>query len=766
MTALLLIVIVGGLTLFGIVAGARAFAADQWRTTLIAYRLRLPSTLTVDDVARWLGMVAASTHAPQWSLLPLPPLGLEVVAKGDSVEHYVLVAESAQAKFLGSIRAGLPGARIEEAPDFLAEPIGFLAAAEVTTTSRHRPLAVERAEATSAAFLASLQPLGCDEEVRYQVLMTSAGTPQPVHSASPNPRDRWWATYLIEGVQQADAEAVGALRRKNNDLLLRTSVRLGVAAPTRAQALQLLGRTWGTLHGPNAPGVRIVRRWLPSSVVAARMAKRALPTVAWPLLLGARELVGLVGFPIGAGAHLPGLSLGASRQLPPLPVIPAKGTVLAFSDYPGMSRPLAMSPADRTRHIHALGPIGTGKSTFIGNVALQDIESGAGVVVIDPKNDLITDLLARIPEKRREDVIVIDPAAKDQPIGFNVLGGLHTETERELAVDHVVHIMGSIWRSSWGPRTSDVLRNALLTLTHTTAPDGSDFTLVEVAELLENPSFRRFVTGQSGVPATVRPFWYVYEQMSDNERAAVIGPSLNKLRALTTRSSLRLMFGQSSGVDLADVFRKRRILLVALSKGVEGTETAHLLGAFIVALLYRAALSRVAIPAAHRRLVGIHIDEFQDVLRLPVDVPDMLAQVRGLNVALTLAHQYLGQLPEAVRAGLGTVRSSVAFQLDYDDARAMEKRLAPLTAHDLMNLPTYNAALRLSAQGQTQRPVTGTTLPLPEQITDGMALAAASRQRYGAPRAEVEAAITARITPPGSGGKAGEFGRKSRGARA
>jgi hypothetical protein len=766
MTALLSITIIGGMVILGAIVGIRALDAATWRRTLTAYRLQLPAQLTTADVANWLGMVAAATHPPRWSMLPLPPWGLEIVATASGIEHYVLVPESARAAFMSSLHAGLPGTRVDPVPNFLTAAPRFLVATEMTTTSRQRPLAVERVEATSTAFLASLQPLTTDQEIRYQVLMTSAGTPDPVHSASPNPDDRWWATYLVDGVPPADAEAVSALRRKRNEPLLRATIRLGVIAPTRAQALRLLGRGWPPLHGENAPGVRVVRRWLPSSVVVSRLANRTVPVLIWPLQLGARELSGLVGLPTGAGVLLPGLSLAAARQLPPLRAIPRAGTVLAVSNYPGASRPLAIGRIDRTRHLHVLGPVGTGKSTFLGNISLQDISSGAGVVVIDPKNDLVTELLARIPADRRDDVIVLNPAATDRPIGFNVLGGLHSETERELAVDHVVHIMSSIWRDSWGPRTGDVLRNALLTLTHSTAPDGSVYTLVEVPDLLANPTFRRHVTGQRGVPDTVRPFWYAYEQMSDNERANVIGPSLNKLRALTTRSSLRLMLGQSTGFDMVDVFQRRRILLVPLSKGLVGTETANLLGAFLVALLYRAALSRVAIPAEHRSPVYIHIDEFQDVLRLPVDIPDMLAQVRGLNVGLTLAHQFLDQLPALVKAALGTVRSSVVFQLDYDDARTMEKRFAPLTTDDLMNLAQYEVALRLSAQGQTQRPVTGTALPLPLPITDGAALADASRQRFGVPRAVVEAAIKARITSPGTPGAAAALGRRVRGGTA
>jgi type IV secretory pathway TraG/TraD family ATPase VirD4 len=413
-----------------------------------------------------------------------------------------------------------------------------------------------------------------------------------------------------------------------------------------------------------------------------------------------------------------------------------------------------------------LGPTGVGKSTLIANMALQDIESGAGVVLVDPKGDLVTDVLARIPEQRRDDVIVLDPAATDRPVGFNLLGHLGGEAARELVADHVVHIMASLWADSWGPRSNDLVRNTVLTLASTTAPDGSAFTLVEVPELLTNTAFRRYVTGQRSVPAVLRSFWHSFEQMSEAERTSVTAAPLNKLRALSTRASLRLLLGQSEGFDLTDLFTKRRIVLVTLSKGTLGAPTAHLIGAVLVASLWQATLRRAAVLPEHRRPAFVYLDEFQDVLRLPLDVADMLAQARGLGVGFTLAHQFLGQLPEMVKAAvLGTARSSVVFQLDHDDARTMERRYAPLTADDLMGQGNYEAALRLSVQGHTQSPVTGHTLPPTPLRTDASELARSSRERYGVPRTAVEEALQTRITPPGSAGAGGRFGRRTTGGR-
>jgi type IV secretory pathway TraG/TraD family ATPase VirD4 len=413
---------------------------------------------------------------------------------------------------------------------------------------------------------------------------------------------------------------------------------------------------------------------------------------------------------------------------------------------------LALATADRLRHTWVIGPTGVGKSTLLGGLIGQDIAAGRGVVVFDPKGgDLTRDVLDRVPEARWDDVLLLDPSATDFPVGLNVLDLGRGEHARELAVDHLVHLMASLWRSSWGPRTSDVLRAGLLTLVHTAAADGTRFTLVELPELLINPVFRGFVTTQATVPESVRSFWTSYEAMGEGERAQVIGPSLNKLRSFTTRTALRLMLGQSEGVHLDEVFTKRRIVLVSLPKGVLGSETTALVGSLVMAGLWQATLARSVVPAARRHPAMVYLDEFQDFLHLPLDLADMLSQARGLGVGLVLAHQYAAQLTDEVKAAvLGTTRTQIVFQVEHDDARMLAQRFAPLTQADLSNLAAYEIAMRPAVDGATLAPVTGRTLPLPPATTDGQALGAASRQRFGVARGEVEAALRSRVMGPTS----------------
>jgi hypothetical protein len=745
--AVLLVFALLGLAAVGLITVARWRAALVWRASLVAYQLGLPREVGTDDVAAWLSHVASGTHAPRLGVSTPHPVVLEVIATTAGIRHVLLVPLGMSGSVLPGLRAALPAVRLEELPDYLANRPRLDVAAEGRLTSVVRPLAHERAERAAAAMLAAMQPLREGETVVLQWVFVGAATPAPV-TAKATTANVWEAMSGDEGTM--DAEAVRAARLKYGQPLLRAVVRLGIAANDRERLYAVFGWVWGTLRGLNAPGAQLVRRHLPESVVADRLLRVTQPITGWPVIINSRELTGLLGLPLGETA-LPGLSRGAARQLPPSVDLPTRGTVVAVSTYPGMTeRPLALATADRLRHTWVIGPTGVGKSTLLGGQIVQDIAAGRGVVVLDPKGgDLVRDVLERVPEARRDDVILIDPSATDRPVGLNVLDLARGEHADELAVDHLVHLMSSLWHSSWGPRTSDVLRQALLTLTHTRAANGARFTLVELPELLLDPRFRAFVTSQPSVPESVRPFWTAYEAMSDGERAQAIGPTLNKLRSFTTRTTLRLMLGQSTGVRLDEVFSRRRIILVSLSKGILGTDTAALVGSLVMAALWQATLARAAVAAERRHPVMFYLDEFQDFLRLPLDLADMLAQARGLGVGLVLAHQYLGQLTDSVKTAiLGTARTQIAFQVEHDDARVLASRFGPLTQGDLSGLAAYEIAMRPCVNGATIAPVTGRTLPLPPATTDGDALARLIQARWGVGRAEVDAALRARVDGP------------------
>jgi len=734
--------------LFASLIMARWSASRQWQRTLVAFRLYLPRDLTIDAASRWLATLAATTHPPRWSLFPLQPVILEVVATHQGIVHEVLVAPLMRDALLASLQATLPGARLEEDPEYLRAPQRVTLAQEATLTSRIRPLAIERAESVSASLVAALQPLRQGERIILQLTVTSAGTPPPIPSkwTTSKTAHPWW----FSSATSTDPEALRAHRLKQQHPLLAATFRIGVLAPSRQRAQVALTRPWAMLQGLNAPGVRFVQRWPPSFVIRSRLRARRYPLLNWPLLLNVREASALLALPFGA--YLPGLTLGRARQLPPPPSLPVQGNAVGMSDYPGMTgRVLALSTSDRLRHMHLVGPTGAGKSTLLARMALHDIASGYGVIVVDLKGDLIRDIAARIPLARQADVALLDPAqAQKAIIGFNPLrstsGG---EATRELLAEHVLTIFHAIYRDFWGPRTDEILRAALFSLVHTDAPDGSAFTLIEVPELLTNPRFRQYVCAHPALPPSLRAFWQWFESsLKEAERVQATAPVLNKLRAFSMRERIRLMLGQSDGITLDHVVGRGGVLLISLASGALGSEAAHLLGSLFVASLWHAVQARIMLAPEQRRPIFAYLDEFQELVRLDEDtsMSDMLAQARGLGLSLTLAHQYLNQLPKAVReATLGTVRTHIAFQLEWDDALSMEGRFAPLTRDDLAGFDPYTFALKPCVDGQTLGPVTGTTLPLGKPSLDASTLAKASQERYGLAKSVVEAGLRARL---------------------
>jgi hypothetical protein len=241
-------------------------------------------------------------------------------------------------------------------------------------------------------------------------------------------------------------------------------------------------------------------------------------------------------------------------------------------------------------------------------------------------------------------------------------------------------------------------------------------------------------------------FWRWYEGLSEPAKLNAISPVLNKIRAFTLSTPMRQMLGQSNGISFDEMLGSNKIVIVPLKRGRLGSDAASLMGSLIVACIWQATLARASMPASKRRLAWLYIDEFQDVVRLPVDLTELLEQARGLNLGLTLAHQLLGQLSPQMKAAVrGTARTQIMFQLLDSDAKDLAAAFAPLSADDLNHLGLFEIAMRPCINGITAAPVTGTTLPMVPATLDGRALATASAARYGMAASDIEAALRSRI---------------------
>lgn len=735
---------IAGLLLAGVIPLVRIFERRRWLRSLQAYRLIAPRKLTPSEVANWLAQVSAYTTPPRWSLLPAWPIVIEIDADRHGISHTLLVPRAHQTAVLAALRASLPGVRIEELDKSNTAP-AFTLATELRVTSSRIPLGDERVVTAANGLLAALQPMPSGLRVRVQWLLAGQRSAQ---STFPDPADL--ASLLTNG--QVDRKAAQLERQKQRAPLLLALGRVAASGGNRAQAGSRIQAVLGALRVLETPGVKILRRWLPSRWVRHRLVNRSLPVLGWPVILNVLEAVATVALPLD-GVRLPGLPRSRSRQLPPTPDTPKAGTVIGESRYPSLHQSLALKPRDRLMHTYVLGPSGTGKSTLLATMALQDIAAKFGVIVLDPKADLINEILARIPEERLDDVLLLDPSNTDQPLGFNPLQSFSgSEHERELAAETITHILHDIFRDFWGPRTDDLLRAAVLSLVQVPAPNGEPFAMTEIAELLTNDRLRHYVCQHPRQHQRWREYWQIYNNRSPADQLQMIGPVLNKLHSFTHRTSLRLVLGQARGINLDEIFSCRKILLVPLSKGQIGSEAAALIGSLLIGSLWAATLRRSTVPPEKRLPVFGYFDEFQDVVRLSDDLADVLAQARGLGLGITLAHQYVKQVPGPIQSAvLGTARSQIFFQTEYDDAQIIGKRLAPvLTADDLMNLGAYEIAARLAVNAETQAPVTGVTLPLSEPQHDPIAIRRQLAADQGRARAEIEGSIAerAQLDPP------------------
>ncbi|OKI24708.1 type VI secretion protein [Saccharothrix sp. CB00851] len=426
-------------------------------------------------------------------------------------------------------------------------------------------------------------------------------------------------------------------------------------------------------------------------------------------LLSVPELAAIAHLPTDEA--IPGVQRAGARAIAPPPGIATPGPQakpIGVTDT-GHERSVALRVPDARHHLHVIGATGSGKSTLLGNMILADAEAGRGIVLIDPKGDLVTDVLSRLPRSAADRVVIFDADSKTRPPCLNPLDG----GETDLTVDNLVSVFRRVYSAFWGPRTDDVMRAACLTL----RTQQGVATLADLPKLLADEAFRNRVTGGITDPV-LRGFWSWYSELTDSSRSQVISPLMNKLRAFLLRPFVRdaIAAGRST-VDMGQVL-DGGICLVRIPKGSLGGETTRLVGSLVVARTWQATTARARTPQRQRRDASLVIDECHNFLHLPYPIEDMLAEARGFRVAMTLAHQHLGQLPRELREGMSTnARSKIFFNASPEDARELSRHTAPrLSDHDLAHLGVYHAAARLVLGGEEAQPFTLRTQPLPPAI--------------------------------------------------
>jgi hypothetical protein len=397
---------------------------------------------------------------------------------------------------------------------------------------------------------------------------------------------------------------------------------------------------------------------------------------------------------------------------------------------------VALGDDERRRHLYIVGQTGTGKSTLLLNLLRQDFAAGAGVALLDPHGDLARAALDHIPKRRTNDLVYIDPADLERPIGFNPLSGVPPDLT-PIVADGVVSAFRHVWPDSWGPRLDYILTNAVRALL-----DVPGATLLMLPRLLIDDPYRGRLIRNHVRDPVVRAFWQnEYAGYSETFRREAIAPIQNKIgKALMTPSLRNILAQPSSSFTPRRLMDEGAIVICNLSKGSLGESTAHLLGALLVTSFSQAALSRADTPSDRRRVFHLYADESQSFATESFSL--ILSEARKYALTLTLAHQYLDQLPLPLRAAIfGNAGSIIACRAGASDAPILAAQIG-LGEQALLDLPNFTAWARLLFDGTPTSPIRFDLVPAPPPLRPNAdRLIRTSRHRFGRSRAEVEARV-------------------------
>ena len=415
-------------------------------------------------------------------------------------------------------------------------------------------------------------------------------------------------------------------------------------------------------------------------------------------------------------------------------------TYLGRVDHRNKLTKFGIKPRDRTKHMYIIGKTGTGKSTFLENMIVQDIQNGHGVAFIDPHGGSASKLLDYIPEWRLDDVIYFDPSDFDYPLAFNPLEDPGPE-KRHLVSDGLMSVFKKVWPDAFSGRMEYILNTVMMSLL-----EFPDSTVLSINRMLTDKDFRKRVVA-SVTDSAVKNAWDELMKWDDKRWSEAVAALINKVGQFSTNPVIRNILGQpKSTFDFRKAMDERKIIIMNLSKGMIGEQNAPLLGAMLITKIYLAAMSRAELsqPVLEKTApFYFYVDEFQNFAN--ESFASILSEARKYKLCLTIANQFIAQMEETIRdAVFGNMGTTVAFRVGTLDAEFMEKVFAPVfTQDDLQNIAFRQMFLTLQIDNMGSKPFSAQSLEMlpPLQTSMRTMVVDRSRKNFGRPRLEVEASI-------------------------
>ena len=551
--------------------------------------------------------------------------------------------------------------------------------------------------------------------------------------------------------KQNDQVAIEEIGKKIKSRIVPTVIRLVASGPDLSRATSLLDNLitpFGQYDDPKGNGLHFkkISSWSMTDFLRSFTYRTFDASYAHPLSLS--EIATVLHFTAERVNTSRELKKSKGKQAPAPVDTPHDGITVGINRYGAEETDVRFGPADRLRHCYVIGQTGTGKTGILKNMIIQDMQNGDGVAYIDPHGTDIEEILAAVPPERFKDVIYFDPAYTARPMGLNMLEYDESKPEmKTFVVDEVYNIFRKLYNDvpeAFGPMFEQYYRNAAQLVVEDQA---SGSTLLEIPRVMADHEFRRLKLSRCKNPVIIN-FWTKIAEAAGGEASLenIVPYISSKIDVFTANDIMRpIVAQQQSAFDFREIMDGKKIFLANLSKGRLGERNASLLGLVLVSKFLQAAFSRVDsrgdLPTFY-----LYIDEFQNFATASIST--ILSEARKYKLSLTIAHQFIAQLPEEIRdAVIGNVGTKMAFRIGTTDAEFLEKQFSPVfTRHDLENQENRTAAVTMLANGSPVRPFTLRTSDLPKfDFSHVDSLKELSYRTYGRDREEVEAEVSERF---------------------
>lgn len=706
-----------------------------------------------------------------------PMFALEIAShnKGSDVFFYVAFPRVYASVLRSQLHGAFPDAHIEQVPDYNifhpegASAVGVLrqSDSQLLPCKTYRTLAADPLETITSSF-SKLKEAGEGAAIQI-VLRVPASNPvsrfRNVIAALKEGKPRASAfgtkTFTREAAsllslskktdagkkpQTVDDTAIKLLEEKSAKVFFECNVRLVASGETMEAANRVLRELEAAfLQFQNPDGNSFKSKELRGKAFYKGIEAFSfrLFDEKYAMLLNVEELTSIYHFPFSHHAT-PTLRMLKAKEAPPPSYLPSEGVMIGKSEFRGESHPVRVTREDRMRHLYIVGQTGTGKSTLLENIIIQDIRNGEGAAVLDPHGELIEKILPLIPKERAEDVIHFNLGDTAYPMGLNMLEYDPRYPEyKSLVINELLEIFNKLFNMSiaGGPQFEQYFRNAAALVMED--PESGN-TVLEIRRIFSDKAFRDYKLSRCK-NIVVSTFWREIAEKSTGEQslANMTAYVVSKFDVFLSNDIMRpIILQRRSAFNFREVMDTKKILLVNLAKGKLGDINANLIGLIVVGKILISALSRTDVPEHERKDFYLTIDEFQNVTTKSIS--SILSEARKYRLSLTIAHQFLAQLEEEIKKSVfGNVGSILAYRVGADDAEYLEKIFSPVfSAQDLANIDNFNAYLKPLINGLTVKPFNIKAFPRETGDTAwAESIKQLSRLKYARPREEVEKEI-------------------------